>query len=106
MIIFLVGRPCSPTNGDRINWRPVGNSNHKFHFRFNSYIGGYNELHTAAWSLLKRQLLNLLNRQPSKHLFTPSSPLHHLCLSHHLLWVAVLKQLPSGYLSSVFAPLL
>lgn len=54
MIIFLVGRPPILTNGDGINSRPMSNSNHKFHFGSNSYIGGSNELHTGAWSLPKR----------------------------------------------------
>lgn len=48
MIIFLTEGPPMSTNGGRINFRPMGDRNHKFHFGLNSNIGGWNELHIAA----------------------------------------------------------
>lgn len=45
---FLGGGPLIPTNGNAINFRPIGNDSHKFHFCFNSYIGNYNELHLVS----------------------------------------------------------
>ena len=90
-ISFPGGGPLIPTNGNAVNFRPMGKNSHKFHFCFSSYIGGCNELHLVSWSLLMKQWLNLLNRQPHKYLLTQLSAYHPFSLSRQSLWLALLE---------------
>lgn len=73
MIIFLVGKPCIPTNGDRINlglWAIVTTNFTLVLTVTLEAVMNFTELHGVC----SRGNLNLLNRQPSKYLFTQTSP--------------------------------